>query len=201
MKDNKSILNRKLGELAGAVMFVALVCLTTMLSSQNASAASNPREKYMVLGTIENIDSAANTITVRLFDGTDKSMQLSKRLMVNGRAEKRTRAESRLMPQERAVIYYANKGSDETAVDVESLNHAMRKTITGALISADKDNMTLVIRTARGKDETFRVQSDAVIETGDSVMTFTQFEANPGTQIVLHYQDPLGMTEVRRVKR
>src|SRR6185312_9743662 len=172
MKDNKSILNRKLGELAGAVMFVALVCLTTMLSSQNASAASNPREKYMVLGTIENIDSAANTITVRLFDGTDKSMQLSKRLMVNGRAEKRTRAESRLMPQERAVIYYADKGS-----------------------------MTLVIRTARGKDETFRVQSDAVIETGDSVMTFTQFEANPGTQIVLHYQDPLGMTEVRRVKR
>jgi len=200
MKDNKSILNRKWKQLVGAVLLVVVICLTTMLLSHNANAASNSPERYLLLGTIENIDSAANTITVRLFDGTDKTLQLAKHLTVNGREEKRTRAESRLLAQERAAIYYANKGGDETAVDVESLNHAMRKAVTGTLISADKDNMTLVMRTANGKEETFRVRNDAVIETGDSVMIFAQFEPKSGTQIILHYQDPLGMTEVNRVK-
>jgi hypothetical protein len=155
----------------------------------------------MVLGTIENIDSAANTITVRLSDGTDKTLQLAKRLVVNGREETRNRAESRLMARERAVIYYTDKGRDETAIDLESLNHVMRRTTTGTLISADKDNKTLVLRTANGKEETFRVQNDAVIETGDGVMLFTQFEPQSDELVTLHYEDPLGMVKVSRIKR
>jgi hypothetical protein len=41
---------------------------------------------------------------------------------------------------------------------------------------SDRDNKTVVMRTANGKEETFRVQDSAVIETSDSVMTFAQFE-------------------------
>jgi hypothetical protein len=44
------------------------------------------------------------------------------------------------------------------------------------------------------------VQNDAVIESGDSVMIFAQFEPQVGAQITLHYQDPLGMAEVSRIK-
>jgi len=153
-----------------------------------------------VLATIENIDSVANTITVRLPDGTDKTLQLGKRLMVNGRAETRNRAESELTAQERAVVYYTDKRGDQTAVDVESLNHAMHRTVTGTLISTDKDNKTLVLRTASGEEETFRVQNDAVIETGDGVMTFAQFEPLSGELITLHYKDRGGMLEVSRIK-
>jgi hypothetical protein len=200
MRDNKWIVRWKLGRLVGAVLLVALACLTSTLASRDASAAPSGREKYLVLGTIENIDSAANTITVRLSDGTDKTLQLAKRLTVNGREETRSRAESALTAQERAVIYYANKGGDETAVDVESLNHAMHKFVTGTLISADKDNKTVVMRTAKGKDETFRVRNDAVIETSDGVMIFAQFEPQLGSQITLHYEDPLGIVEVSRIK-
>ncbi len=42
------------------------------VSIHDARAASNGHERYWWLGTIENIDSAANTITIRLSDGTDK---------------------------------------------------------------------------------------------------------------------------------
>ena len=200
MKDNKSIVHWRLGQLVGAVLLVALVCLMSMLATRDASAAANGREEYLVLGTIENIDSAANTITVRLSDGTDKTLQLAKRLKVNGREETRSQAESALAAHERAVIYYANKSGDETAVDVESLNHAMHRVVTGTLIRADKDDKTLVLRVADGKEETFRVQNDAVIETGDGVMIFTQFEPQAGEQITLHYEDPLGMVKVNRIK-
>ena len=200
MKDNKAIGHWKLSRLVGEVLLVALVCLTSTLASRVASAAPNAHERYLVLGTIENVDSAANTITVRLSDGSDKTLQLAKRLTLNGREETRSRAESGLAAQERAVIYYTDKSGDETVVDVESLNHAMRRTVTGTLISADKDAKRLVLRTANGKDETFRVQNDAVIETGDSVMIFAQFEPQLGSQITLHYVDPLGMVEVSRIK-
>jgi hypothetical protein len=200
MKDNKAIAHWKLARLVGEVLLVALVCLTSTLASRDASAAPNAHERYLVLGTIENIDSAANTITVRLSDGTDKTLQLAKRLTLDGRSETRSRAESELTAQERAVIYYTDKSGDETVVDVESLNHAMHKTVTGTLISADKDNKIVVLRTANGKDETFRVQNDAVIETGNSVMIFAQFEPQSGSQITLHYEDPLGMVKVSRIK-
>lgn len=199
MKDNKSIV-KNLGWLAGAISLVALVCLTSILASRDASAAPNGRERYVLLGTIENIDSAANTITVRTFDGTDKTLQLAKHLTLNGREETRNRAQSVLTAQERAVIYYANKGGDETAVDVESLNHAMRKIVTGTLVSANKDEKTVVLRTANGNDETLRVKDDAVIETADGVMIFAQFEPQAGAPITLHYEDPLGIVEVSRIK-
>lgn len=195
MNDNKAVVNGKFGWLISNVLLITLVCLVGTLASGNASATT----RYRLLGTIENIDSTANTITVKLFDGTDKTFQLARRVMVNGRQETRSRAESALTAQERAVIYYTDKGGDEMAVDVESLGHAMRKTVTGTLTSADKDKRTIVLRT-NGKDETFRVQNDAVIETGDGVMTFAQFEPQTGAQITLHYEDPGGMLEVSRIK-
>ena len=200
MKDNKAIV-WNLERLGGAVLLVALVCLTSTLASRDASASTNRRESYQVLGTIENIDTAANTITVKLSDGTDKTLQLAKRLMVNGREETRSRAEAALTGKERAVIYYTNEGGGETAIDLESLNHVMRKTVTGTLISANKDNKIVVLRTAGGKEESFRVQNDAVIETGDGVMLFEQFEPQADELVTLHYEDPLGTLRVSRIKR
>ena len=55
----------KVRRLTRDVLLVALVCLASTLASHDASAASNGHERYLVLGTIENIDSAANTITIR----------------------------------------------------------------------------------------------------------------------------------------
>jgi hypothetical protein len=199
MKDKKAVVKRKLKRVIGGLLLVTLACLVGT-ASRDASAAPNRRAKYMVLGTIENIDNASRTITVKLADGTDRTLQLPKRLTVNGHQETREAAESALVAQERAVVYYADNGVDQSAYDVESVNHAMRKTVTGTLISADKDRKVVVLRTNQGKEETFRVQNDAVIETGDAVMIFAQFEPQSGTQITLHYEDPLGMSEVSRIR-
>jgi hypothetical protein len=199
LKNNESIL-WKLKRSGGAALLIALVCLMSTLASRDASAAPRERKSYLVVGTIENIDSGSNTITVKLSDGTDKTLQLAKRLMVNGREESRLRAESALTAQERAVIYYTNKGGDETAVDLESVNHVMRRAVTGTLISADKNNKILVLRAADGKAETFRVENDAVIETGDGVMLFADFEPQSDELVTLHYKDAEGMMAVSRVK-
>jgi hypothetical protein len=198
MKHN--MMHWKSERLAGFILMVTLVCLTGTVASRVASAAPDRHERFQVLGTIENIDSAANTITVRLSDGTDKTLRLAKRLTVNGREETTRRSESALTVQERAVIYYTENAGEETAVDIESLNHAMHRTVTGTLISADKDAKTVVLRTANGKEETFRVKNDAVIETVDNVMTFDRFEPQSGVQITLHYEDPAGLMEVSRIK-
>src|SRR4029077_19188237 len=96
MKDHKAMV-WKLRRLGGAALLVALACLMAALASREAGATTNKRESYLVLGTIEKIDSSANTITVRLSDGTDKTFQLAKRLVVNGREETRNHAESGLM--------------------------------------------------------------------------------------------------------
>jgi hypothetical protein len=200
MKDNESVI-WKMKRLGGAVLIVAFVCLTSTLSSRDASAATSKRQSYEVLATIENIDSATNTITVKLSDGTDKTLELAKRLTINGREETRSRAESALTARERAVIYYNNQGGGETAVDLESVDHVMPKIVTGTLTTANKDSKILVLRMADGKEESFRVQNDAVIETGDGIMLFEQFEPQSDELITLHYKDPQGMIEVSRIKR
>ena len=58
-----------------------------------------------------------------------------------------------------------------------------------------------ILKTASGKEETFRVQNQAVVETGDGVIQFAQFEPLPGAQITLHFEDPMGSVEVSRIKR
>jgi hypothetical protein len=70
----------------------------------------------------------------------------------------------------------------------------------GGVLSGASNNKTVVLRTANVKEETFRVQNDAVIESSDSVMIFSQFEPQAGAQITLYYEDPLGMVEVSRIK-
>ena len=199
MKNNSA--NRTLVKLGGGLLLVALVCLASAPVSRAESAGSNRNEKYLVLGTIEIVDSATNTLTVRLSDGTDKILQVGKHLSVNGREETRNRGEAELAAQERAVIYYTDRGGQETAVEVESLNHAMRRSVSGTLVSADKDSKVVVLRTLSGKEETFRVQNDAVIETDHNVMIFSQYEPEPGAQITLHYADAIGMPQLSRIKR
>jgi hypothetical protein len=201
MKSNMWVVGGKLARALGGMSLAALVCLAGTLAASTASASPNRSERYIILGTIDNVDSAGNAITVKLSDGTEKTLQLAKRMMVNGRNEKMDRAEAALMPNERAVIYYKVRGGEETAVDVESVNHAMRKAVTGSLVSADKAGNRLVLQLANGREETFRVNNDAVIETGDNVMTFAQFDPQTGAQITLHYDDSLGTPEVSRVKR
>ena len=198
MRTNSAVANWKLARLVNGMLLVGLVCLTSGLGSLEAYAKTNGNERYQVLATIESIDTAANTITVKLSDGTDKTLQLGKNLTVNGRQESRDRAESALTAQERAVVYYTDKAGEETAVNVESLNHAMPRTVAGTLISADKDRV--VLKTAKGKEETFRVHNDAVVETADGVMIFSQYEPQAGAQITLHYDDPMGIEEVSRIK-
>src|SRR5215471_222346 len=107
------------------VLLVVLACLAIALIAGYASGARTKSERYRVLGTIENIDSTANTITVKLSDGTEKTLSLAERLTVNGREEQRTRAESALANSERAIIYYTEDNGKESAVDIESLAHAM----------------------------------------------------------------------------
>jgi hypothetical protein len=63
------------------------------------------------------------------------------------------------------------------------------------------DNKIVVLRTASGKEETFRVQNDAVIETGHGVVLFAQFEPQSDELVTLHYADPLGTVRVSRIKR
>lgn len=201
MKSNMYVVGGKLARMLGGMSLAALVCLAGTLAASTASASPNRGERYVLLGTIDNVDSAGNAITIKLSDGTEKTLQLAKRMMVNGRDEKMGRAEAALTPNERAVIYYKVRAGEETAVDVESVNHAMRKAVTGSVVSADKAGNRLILQLANGREETFRVQNDAVIETGDNVMTFAQFDPQPGAQITLHYDDSLGTPEVSRVKR
>jgi hypothetical protein len=155
----------------------------------------------VVLGTIESVDNAGNAITVKLSDGTEKTWQLAKRMVVNGREEGMSRAESALAPQERAVISYREDGVGETVVDVESFDHAMPRAVTGSIVSADKSAGRLVMRLANGREETFEVKNGTVVETGDGVTTFAQLDPQQGAQVTMHYRDPYGMLEMSRVRR
>jgi len=200
MKGKTGSVRGVLARVMGLAALAAIVCLTGALLARDASAATN-RNKYVIVGTIESVDSAGNAITVKLSDGTEKTLQLAKRLTVNGREEKMSRAEPGLATQPRAVISYTKNGAEETAVEVESLNHSMRKTVTGSLVSADKATNTLVLQLANGRQKTFSVKNDAVIETNDSVTTFLQFEPQQGAQLTLHFEDALGVSEVSRMRR
>ena len=200
VKGNTAAARGRLALLLGAAPLAAMVFLTTALLPRAASAATK-NERYVVLGTIESVDNAGKAITVRLSDGTEKTLRLAQHMVVNGRAEKESRAESALAPQERAVISYKEDGAGETAVEVESLNHAMPGAVTGSVVTADKAAGRLVLRLANGREEAFRVKEGAVIETGDGVTTFAQLDPQQGTQITLHFRDAVGMAEVSRLRR
>jgi hypothetical protein len=119
-----------------------------------------------VHGTISKIDSATKTAVVKTADGTEHAVKVVGKTTFHGTEAGAKDTFHGLKEGSEVVAHYTVKGSEMTAVEVDKLGKDGLKVVDGTVSDVDRGTKKLVVKTADGTEETFRIADHAAVETG-----------------------------------
>lgn len=164
-------------------LIVALMLVAAGYAAQDVVSA--------VHGTITKIDSGAKTITVKTADGTEHSMHFVDRTAVHGADASAKGAEDSwhgLKEGSEVVAHYTTRGSEDTAVEVDKVGKDGLKATDGTVKEIDKGGKKLVVKTADGTEETFRLTGHASEDAGKDIAKGTE----KGSKVTVYYTEDAG---------
>lgn len=156
------------------------------------STALAVREKPgAVEGTIEKIDAAAKTVVVKTADGVEHTFHFTERTAVHGEEATVAGGKATLHGLEEGshvVVHYTEKGSSETAHEIDHVGQGGLQAAQGTVKSVDRTGKTITIKTADGAEQTFRVASQT---TQDAAKDVSQ-GAQKSVHVTVYYSEQAG---------
>ena len=169
---------KRIGSLIVALMLVAIV-----YAAEDAVGA--------VHGTIKKIDSGAKTIVVKAADGTEHSLHFADETTVHGAdaSAKATEDSWRGLKEGTEVVaHYTTRGTEHTAVEIDKVGKDGLKATGGVVKDIDRAGKTLVVKTADGTEQTFRLTGHATEDAGKDMAKGTE----KGAKVTVYYTEESG---------
>jgi hypothetical protein len=164
-------------------LILALVLVATVYAAEDVVSA--------VHGTIKKIDSANKTIVVETADGTEHSLHFVDKTTVRGADASGKATEDSwhgLKEGTEVVAHYTTRGTDDTAVEIDKVGKDGLKATDGAIKGIDRGGKRLVIGTADGSEETFRLTDHATEDAGKDMAKGTE----KGSKVTVYYTEDAG---------
>ncbi len=166
----------------GTVIFASML-VTAVCAAQDAVSA--------VHGTIEKIDSGTKTMVVKADDGTEHSLHFVATTTVHG-ADASAKATDDswhgLRQGTEVVAHYTTRGTEDTAVEIDKVGQDGLKTMDGTVKDIDRGGRTLVVKTADGTEQTFRLTGHATEDGGADIAKGTE----KGAKVTVYYTEQGG---------
>ena len=166
----------------GSLVF-ALLLATTLYAADDVVTA--------VHGTISKIDSGTKTVAVKTADGTEHSLHFVAKTTVHGADASAAAAKDSwhgLKEGSEVVAHYTTRGTEDTAVEIDKVGKDGLKTTDGAIKDIDRGGKTLVVKTADGTEETFRLTGHATEDAGKDIGKGTE----KGAKVTVYYTEDAG---------
>ena len=166
---------------------IAGLCL--LIFAPMAFAASDGAST--IKGTVRKIDVGAKTVVVEAADGTEHALHFVSRTVVYGmgRTEKGAREALRSLKEgSEVVVHYTKRGATETAQEVIHVGKDGLQTVEGTVSRIDRLGKTIVIKTAEGAEETYRLADRAAQDTGKAIAK----GAEGSGKVIVYYTDEAG---------
>lgn len=173
---------------------VLLVCATALLGSAFAQDVV-----HAVAGAVTRIDKTGKTIAIKTADGSEQVFQFTERTAIRTSVESAHAAKMGALDTyfagkegTRVVVRYIGKGSDKTATVVEDFGKDALKAGRGTVTHVDRAARTVAIKTDDGAEATYKLGSEAVVETDHGVVRGTRYIAKEGDKVAVHYTEDAG---------
>jgi hypothetical protein len=183
--------------------FILWLCVMSLLGSAYAQDAV-----HAVVGVVTKIDKTAKTISVKTADGAEQAFKYTARTTVRdsreaGNGVKRGVVETYFAGKEgsHVMLRYMGKGTDKTATVVDDFGKEALKGGKGTITKVDRATRTVAIKTEDGAESTYRLGSDAIVETDHGVVRGTTYVAKEGDRVVVHYTETEGAKVVKFFKK
>ena len=125
-----------------------------------------------VSGTVTKVDSATKTVVVKSADGTEHTFHFAERTTVQGADASAAGAKDTfhgVKEGSEVVVHYSKKGTEETAEEIDRVGKDGLKVTEGTVSKIDRGGKTLVVKTAAGTEETFRLTDHAAKDAGKGI--------------------------------
>lgn len=178
---------------------VLLICVTAL-----AGSAFGQDVVHAVAGAVTKIDKTGKTIAIKAADGSEQVFKYTERTGIHTGVESAHAAKMGALDTYFAgkegthvVVRYMGKGSDKTATLVEDFGKDTLKTSRGTVTHVDRAARTVAIKTDDGAEATYKLSSEAVVETDHGVVRGSRYLAKEGDKVAVHYTEDAGDKIVR----
>jgi VCBS repeat-containing protein len=165
-----------------ALLFAGVICF--------ADEASNA-----VVGSVEKVDTATKTITVKTADGTEDTFKYTEKTTVTGAKDVASASDLAGKSSYHFVIHYTKVGSDKVATGMDYAGKGTWKATKGTVVAVDDSAKTVSIKTADGTVETYHVSEHCTVDAGKGIAKAgdkTGDSVAMGSEVTVHYTEEGG---------
>jgi hypothetical protein len=155
-----------------------------------SAQAIEPRHGFLV-GEVLKLDAAARTVVVKLDDGTEHTLHIVKRTTVHGAQDTAAGAKDAfhgLKEGSEVAVHYTAKGTEETADEIDNVGKDGLKATEATVAHIDRGTKTLVVRTADGAEDTYRLTDSATKDAGKDIAAGAEKPA----KVTVYYTEEAG---------
>ena len=160
----------------GAIL-VAMLAYGGAVSTEAAQAPaadkakSNPVE-HAVAGTVESVDNAAKTVSIKTAEGTVKVVKVTDKTTVEGLKAGANYTALGAEKGAHVVVKYTGDGADATGTGIKYLGKGTVKVSEGTVTKVDEAAKTVTVKSASGAEEVYSWSEKGTVEAGRKVAHF-----------------------------
>jgi hypothetical protein len=149
------------------------------------------RRHGILVGSVIKVDDAAKTVVVKTEDGTEHTIHFVKKTSVHaGQAVAAGSADAFHTVKEgsEVAVHYTAKGTEETADEIDRIGKDGLKATEATVSRIDRGGKAIVVKTADGAQETYRLTGSAAKNVGKDVAKGTEKSA----KVTVYYTEEGG---------
>ena len=154
----------------------------------------------ILVGVVLRLDAAAQTVVVKLADGTEHAFHFVKRTTVHGAQGSAALARDAfhgLKEGSEVAVHYTAKGTEETAGEIDNIGKDGLKVAEATVTRIDRGAKTLAVKTADGTEETYRLTDSAAKDAGKDIAE----GAEKSAKVTVYYTEEAGHKVAHFFKR
>jgi arginine repressor len=124
---------------------------------------------HAITGTVEAVDSAAKTVSIKTADGTVKVVKVSEKQTVDGLKAGANYTALGAEKGAHVVVKYTGEGADATATGIKYVGKDTVKASEGTVTKIDEAAKTVSIKTAKGAEEVYHYTDVATVDSAKAV--------------------------------
>jgi hypothetical protein len=141
-----------------------------------------------VHGTVTKVDSTTKTIVVKAADGTEQTLHVVGKTTVEGTEAGGKDTLHGLKEGSEVVAHYTTKGTEKTAVEVDKVGKDGVKAVEGTVSAVDRGGKKLVVKTADGTEQAFKLTDHATVDAAKGIGKGTEKSA----KVTVYYTESAG---------
>lgn len=155
--------------------------------AQESAAARGQGVERAVVGTLRQVNSSANRILLRMRDGIEHELTVTKSTKFDGARCPATLFDLPQLTGDNVIVVFTDDRDEKTASIIKCFDPEALKMVEGTLARIDPLTRRVVIRTLYGEDAVFRLAESTTFDSGATLIPRAAFATYRGEQVIAYY--------------